>query len=100
VFVNHKAQAGQKFMITPSQVRMARAAVGWGVRELAEKAGVAVNTVSRFENNFGAMVDTLARIQDALEKAGVVFIPADQTGGPGVRLREAPSAKAKRSRSR
>ena len=28
-------------MITPSQIRMARAALGWGLRELAEKAGVA-----------------------------------------------------------
>ena len=36
-------------MITPAQVRMARAALGWGVRELSEKAGVATNTVSRFE---------------------------------------------------
>jgi transcriptional regulator with XRE-family HTH domain len=87
-------------MITPSQVRMARAALRWGVRELAEKAGVAPNTVSRFENDFGAMVETLARIQDALESAGVVFIPADHTGGPGVRLREVPDRKAKRRRSR
>ena len=87
-------------MITPSQVRMARAGLGWGVRELAVKAGIAANTVSRFENGFGAMVETLARIQDALENAGVVFIPADQAGGPGVRLREAPSSKAKRRRSR
>jgi transcriptional regulator with XRE-family HTH domain len=79
---------------------MARAAVGWGVRELAENAGVAVNTVSRFENDFGAMVETLARIQGALEKAGVVFIPADQSGGPGVRLRDVPSTKARRRRSR
>ena len=35
------------------------------MRELARKAGVAANTVSRFENGFGAMVETLARIQDA-----------------------------------
>jgi transcriptional regulator with XRE-family HTH domain len=87
-------------MITPSQIRMARAALGWGVRELAERAGVAANTVSRFENASGAMVDTLARMQAALERGGVIFIPADDTGGPGVRLREAPSIKAKRRRSR
>jgi hypothetical protein len=30
----------------------------------------------------------------------VVFIPADHTGGPGVRLREVPDRKAKRRRSR
>ena len=79
---------------------MARAALGWGVRELSEKAGVATNTVSRFENGFGAMVETLGRIQNALEAAGVVFIPADQGGGPGVRLRETPANQPRRKRSR
>jgi transcriptional regulator with XRE-family HTH domain len=87
-------------MITPSQIRMARAALGWSVHELGKRAGVAGNTVSRFENGSGAMVDTLVRMQTALENAGVVFIPADHTGGPGVRLREAPASKAKRRRSR
>ena len=32
------------------QIKMARAAVGWGVRELAKKAGVTANTVTRIEN--------------------------------------------------
>lgn len=75
-------------MITRVQVRMARAALGWGVRELADKAGLAPNTVSRFENGAGARVETLAHIEKALEKAGVIFVPADETGGPGVRLRQ------------
>jgi DNA-binding XRE family transcriptional regulator len=35
------------------QLRMARAAVGWGVRELAKKAGVTANTVTRIENGAG-----------------------------------------------
>jgi transcriptional regulator with XRE-family HTH domain len=65
---------------------MARAALGWGVRELGKKAGISPNTVSRFENGAGAMVETLTLIQAALEGAGVVFISADDTGGPGVRL--------------
>jgi DNA-binding XRE family transcriptional regulator len=39
--------------ITPSQIRMARAALSWSVRELAKRAGVAANTVSRFENGSG-----------------------------------------------
>jgi transcriptional regulator with XRE-family HTH domain len=86
-------------MITPIQVRMARAALGWGVRELSEKAGVATNTVSRFENGFGAMVETLIRIQSALENAGVIFIAANQAGGPGVRLRESPTDQPRRKRS-
>jgi hypothetical protein len=26
-------------------------------------------------------------MQEVLERAGIIFIPADETGGPGVRLR-------------
>jgi len=85
-------------VITPVQVRMARAALGWGVRDLAKHAGLSANTVSRFENDFGAMVETLARIQETLETAGIAFIPADQQRGPGVRLRDVPPSKGKRKR--
>jgi transcriptional regulator with XRE-family HTH domain len=74
-------------MITPIQVRMARAALGWGVRDLGKAAGVAANTVSRYENGMGMTVATLARIEMALERAGIVFIPEDANGGPGVRYR-------------
>jgi transcriptional regulator with XRE-family HTH domain len=80
-------------MISPIQVRMARAALGWGVRELGMKAGLAANTVSRFENGGGAMVETLRQIQAALERAGIIFVSADQQGGPGVRLRDVPAVK-------
>lgn len=73
-------------MITRLQVRMARAALGWGVRDLADRAGLAPNTVSRFENGAGARVDTLAQIQETLERGGVIFVPADATAGPGVRV--------------
>jgi transcriptional regulator with XRE-family HTH domain len=75
-------------MITRLQVRMARTALGWGVRELARKAGVSPTTVSRFENGAHTRVDTVALIQDVLERAGIIFVAADETGGPGVRLRE------------
>ena len=75
-------------MINRVQVKMARAALGWGVRDLASKAGVAANTVSRYENGADALGDTLARIQRALEGAGVVFIDQNREGGPGVRLKD------------
>ena len=75
-------------MITRSQVRMARAALGWGVRDLGDRAGVSPNTVSRFENGLGTNVTTLKQIQSALEEAGIVFISADGTAGPGIRLKE------------
>ncbi|MGB6663112.1 MAG: helix-turn-helix transcriptional regulator [Xanthobacteraceae bacterium] len=66
---------------------MARAAVGWGVRELAEKAGVTANTVTRIENGADARQSTMDRLQYALEAAGVEFID-ENGGGPGVRLRK------------
>ena len=66
---------------------MARAAVGWGVRELAERANITPNTVSRIENGGDALASTLDRIQAALEDAGVIFIDEDEEG-PGVRLRK------------
>ncbi len=73
-------------MITPVQVKMARAALGWGIRDLAKRVGVANNTISRFENDAGTTVKTLGKIQTALENAGVEFIAPDGTKGPGVRL--------------
>jgi transcriptional regulator with XRE-family HTH domain len=68
------------------QLRMARAAVGWGVRQLAEKAGVTANTVTRIENGADAKQSTIDRLKSALEAAGVEFID-ENGGGPGVRMR-------------
>ena len=69
------------------QVRMARAALGWGVRDLAKKAGVTANTVTRIENGADAKQSTMDSLQEALEAAGVEFIN-ENGGGLGVRLRK------------
>ena len=66
---------------------MARAAVGWGVRELAKRAGLTANTVTRIENGADAKQSTMDRLRQALEAAGVEFID-ENGGGPGVRLRQ------------
>ncbi|MFO1126345.1 MAG: transcriptional regulator [Methylocystis sp.] len=73
--------------MTPSQCRMARAALELGVRELADAAKVSTNTVTRFERGEELRERTIAAIRAALEAAGVEFI-ARNGGGPGVRLRE------------
>ncbi len=73
--------------MTPVQLKMARAALGWGVRDLAEKAGVTANTVSRIENGSDAKQSTMAALRAAMEAAGVEFIP-ENGGGPGVRLKK------------
>jgi len=75
------------------QLRMARAAVGWGVRELAERAGITANTVTRIENGADAKQSTMDRLQGALEAAGVEFTNGDQ---PGVRLGKAAAASSEK----
>ena len=70
----------------PVQCRMARAALGLGVRELAAAAKVSVDTVARFERGDELKERTIEALQRTLEAAGVEFID-ENGGGPGVRLR-------------
>ena len=73
-------------MLTGAQIRMARAALKLGVRELAGVAKVSPNTVTRIEADLPANASTLAAIRTALEAAGVIFV-AENGEGAGVRLR-------------
>jgi transcriptional regulator with XRE-family HTH domain len=66
---------------------MARAALGWGVRELATAAKVSGDTVNRLERGESLRERTLAAVRAAMEVAGVVFIH-ENGGGPGVRLKK------------
>ena len=74
-------------MVTRVQMKMARAALGWGVRDLAARAGVAANTISRYENGTDSLSGTLLKIQRTFEQEGIIFI-AEDNEGPGVRLRK------------
>jgi transcriptional regulator with XRE-family HTH domain len=64
---------------------MARAALGIGVRELAEMAKVAPSTVARFEAGEELKPRTIEAMQRAFEAAGIEFINGDS---PGVRLKK------------
>jgi transcriptional regulator with XRE-family HTH domain len=68
------------------QCKMARTALGLGVRDLAAAAGVSTDTVARFERGDALKDRTVAALQAALEAAGVEFIP-ENGSGPGVRLK-------------
>ena len=76
-------------MFSPSQIRAARALVGWSQTEVATAAGLSIPTVKRAEADGGIRVseDAMDAIASALKKAGVEFI-AENGGGPGVRLRK------------
>ena len=67
----------------PIQSRMARAGLGWGIRELARAAKVSVDTVVRFERGEELKERTVEALQRAFEAAGLEFMNGDR---PGLRL--------------
>ena len=77
-------------MLTPDQLRAARALVDWTREDLAAKSGVARNTVKGFERDgTDPKLSTLHKWRRALEAAGIEFIDPgarSDDGGPGVRL--------------
>jgi transcriptional regulator with XRE-family HTH domain len=52
---------------------MARAALDWGVRDLAQAADITANTVARFESGKKSNASTVRLIRQAFEAAGVRF---------------------------
>lgn len=74
-------------ILLPVQCKMARAAIGWGVRDLAREANVSPDTIARLERGDPLKENTITIIRKALEAAGVEFIPKNG-GGPGVRLKQ------------
>jgi transcriptional regulator with XRE-family HTH domain len=68
----HMISAPSMLPITASQVRQARAQLGWSQRQLAQTANLAVSTIADFER--GVRVPTAANldaVRTALEKAGL-----------------------------
>lgn len=66
---------------------MARAALNWTVRDLAEATGLHRNTITNIEvGRYGGDPETLALIKGVLIREGVEFIE-ENGGGAGVRLR-------------
>ena len=74
--------------VTSAQVRMARAALNWTVRDLAEATKLHRNTITNIETErYAGDTSTLGAIEAVLKRAGIEFID-ENGGGPGVRLRK------------
>lgn len=81
-------------MITAAQMRAARALLGIDQRQLAELSGVSLPTIQRMEASAGTVrgvVDTLTKVIEAFDRAGVVLIgdnAESRDGGRGVRFKQ------------
>jgi len=80
-------------MITAAQLRAARALLGLDQRKLAELCGLSLPTIQRMEGSEDVIrgnVDSLMKLVNALETAGIVMIgegSVSAEGGRGVRLK-------------
>jgi predicted transcriptional regulator len=79
--------------MTAGQLRAARALLGIDQKALAEMSAVSLPTIQRMEasdGNVRGIVDTLTKVIEALNAAGVELIgdnARSEGGGRGVRLR-------------
>jgi hypothetical protein len=86
------------------QLDAAQAALGWSLAELARRAIVGISTIQTIEAHDGpatitggpahtlehrvsARATAVEAIRDALESAGVTFLPDDGRAGPGLRVK-------------
>lgn len=81
-------------MISSAQLRAARALLDMDRKTLAALSGVSLPTIQRMESAqdvVGGTVETLVKVVEALEKAGVELIAEDAVSrapGRGVRLKK------------
>jgi transcriptional regulator with XRE-family HTH domain len=81
--------------VSVRQLKAGRALLAWSQERLAEASGISIPTVKRLEaedGELGGRQETASRLIQAMEAAGVEFIPEHGTGagdGAGVRLRKA-----------
>jgi transcriptional regulator with XRE-family HTH domain len=77
-------------MISSRQIKAARMLLGWKGKDLADKSGVGITTLRRYEAQDGipnANKFVLKAIKSCLEEAGVVF-SGDPVKDPGVLLNQ------------
>ena len=80
-------------MITAGQMKAARALLGIDQRQLAKRCGLSLPTIQRMEaseGNVRGVVDTLTKVVEAFDRAGVELIgdhAVSREGGRGVRFK-------------
>jgi predicted transcriptional regulator len=75
-------------MLTPAQLRAARALLGWTRDDLSKRSAVPSVTIKGFESlGADSKMSTVLKLRRALEAAGIRFIEPDDVDGPGVRIK-------------
>jgi len=74
-------------LISAAQIRAARHLASLSQADVAKGSGLSLPTIKRAESERKVSIsaDAIARIQTALETAGIAFM-SNEDGGPGVRL--------------
>lgn len=85
-------------MVNGSQIRLARAVLRWGVRDLAREAKVSPATIVRIEKGEPANATTLSAVRQVLEAADIQFTVKSIRRGPQARTLQAISDLANESR--
>ena len=73
---------------TGAQIRAARNALSWSIDRLAERSGISVRTIIRYESTDGmppTRAGNLQKVVVALESAGIEFIGTPDDA-PGIRI--------------
>ena len=77
-------------MISSRQIKAARALLDWRGQDLADKSGVGITTLRRYEAQDGvpsANKFVIRAIKSCLEEAGIIF-SGDPIRSPGVSLNQ------------
>ena len=64
--------------MTPTQCRMARAALGWTIRSLADRANVAPSTINHFEKGRHVHENSIMSIETILTESNEIQFVTDQ----------------------
>jgi len=75
-------------MLSASQIKAARALLGWSGKDLAEKSGIGITTLRRYELQDGLLVankSVLTSLKVCFESGGIEFT-GDPLKNPGVTL--------------
>jgi transcriptional regulator with XRE-family HTH domain len=80
--------------MTPEQSRAARGWLGWSQKELATRAGIALNTVYGFERGQRTLTaNNLAALRRAIEEAGIRLLFDEEGSAAGIARNDARTAR-------